>query len=104
VFGHLGMVEVAFYAACVDPDEQAAKVFAQLHVIVSPSVRIPREAYPRPPRRPSRPLRGRDLWALRGRDRRPLSPGFPPGKENGPVRGGETDRPEGGSSTITLRK
>ncbi|GAA4964091.1 hypothetical protein GCM10023238_34570 [Streptomyces heliomycini] len=40
VLGHLSGVQVTFHPACVQPDQQAAQLVAQVHVIVSPSVRI----------------------------------------------------------------
>ncbi|GAA2509663.1 hypothetical protein GCM10010276_64660 [Streptomyces longisporus] len=40
MLGHLSVVQVAFHPACVQPDQQAAQLVAQVHVIVSPSVRI----------------------------------------------------------------
>ncbi len=118
VLGHLSVVQVAFHPARVQPDQQAAQLVAQVHVIVSPSVRIGRPS-------PRQVCRGR---SQPGGGPRALPGGGPPGpkptpvrrrgrarlcteavgggpeavggtpdtKENGPVRGGETDRPEGG--------
>lgn len=49
VLGHLSVVQVAFHPACVQPDQKAAQLVAQVHVIVSPSVRCgPRGAQPTP--------------------------------------------------------
>ena len=48
VLGHLVVVKVAFHPACIEPDQQAAQVVAQVHVFVSPSVQItvPRGRHP----------------------------------------------------------
>ncbi|GAA3855348.1 hypothetical protein GCM10023084_06710 [Streptomyces lacrimifluminis] len=40
MLGHLVVIEMALHPACVDPDQQSAQVVAQVHVFVSPSVRI----------------------------------------------------------------
>ncbi|GGW88791.1 hypothetical protein GCM10010383_17430 [Streptomyces lomondensis] len=109
MLGHLSVVQVAFHPACVQPDQQATQLVAQVHEIVSPSVRIgqaaacgpvvaaggpcplevPRgEAYPRYRRGPA------NGCGTKGSGRGPTRPRRT--KENGPVRGGETDRPEGG--------
>src|SRR5690606_26605551 len=46
VLGHLSGVQVAFHPACVQPDQQATQLVAQVHVIVSPSVRIGQTRHP----------------------------------------------------------
>ncbi|GAA2763277.1 hypothetical protein GCM10010103_23180 [Streptomyces paradoxus] len=109
MLGHLSVVQVTFHPACVQPDQQAAQLVAQVHVIVSPSVRIGQAAMCGPvvaaggpcpcgsPRRRSLPPLRR--WAANrggtnGSGRWFEPPGGP--TKNGPVRGGETDRPEGG--------
>ncbi|GAA4298976.1 hypothetical protein GCM10023086_13660 [Streptomyces venetus] len=109
MLGHLSVVQVAFHPACVQPDQQAAQLVAQVHVIVSPSVRIGQAAacgpvvaaggpcpYGGPRRRSLPPLPSRAAKRVRNEWFRPRPWRAPAHKENGPVRGGDTDRPEGG--------
>ncbi|GAB2866881.1 hypothetical protein GCM10027074_37900 [Streptomyces deserti] len=120
MLGHLGVVQVAFHPACVQPDQQATQLVAQVHVIVSPSVRIgqaaPRgpvlaaavpvrmavpegEAYPR--RHGEGPTGVRPTAAARPHR---AAAGDPPGQKKRAGPWGGYGPARGGASTITLRK
>ncbi|GAA0912680.1 hypothetical protein GCM10009549_25150 [Streptomyces thermoalcalitolerans] len=104
MLGHLGGVQAALHPARVQPDQQAAQLVAQVHVYVNPSVRRsqgakPTAGKPGVPQQGTGPHTAAHLAASHRPDAPPsgrIGGAPPPPKRNGPVRGGETDRPEGG--------
>ncbi|GAT83369.1 hypothetical protein STXM2123_4071 [Streptomyces sp. F-3] len=104
MLGHLGGVQAPLHPACVQPDQQAAQLVAQVHVYVNPSVRrsqgakptagkpgVPQQGTvrPPPPDSPHRTARTR---------RRPAASEVPfrRPKETGRSVGGRRTGPRGG--------